>query len=400
VLIAGRKDGLMRVVYSIPQPLGSTGIGMTAWHHVDALARAGAEVTVVCTRLNQPFDDELKVRVTQTLGPIRPRLIGMANAHRLHDLRAAHIVERLHPTVVHTWPRAVRYTAIAAGNCSVLCIREAPSPYTRAAVLQAKRAWAELGLDVPARHFHRISESELQLEDEEFRAAHAVTVGSQQAAESFALAPFPVRVEVNPYGYDSQLFPQPADEPQWPPVAAFVGRCEPAKGIHTLLRAWRSARLPAGSRLLLCGALPDMVRRALGDLLDFQGVEPLGHVRDVPAVLRSSDLLVLPSFSEGSALVGYEALGAGAVPLVSTASGCPVIHDVSGLIHATGDEEGLAAHLEQAMGNPAELGRLRAGAISARGEWTWEVAGKRLLSLYRRLTDECQPPSAAARQDR
>jgi glycosyltransferase involved in cell wall biosynthesis len=144
--------------------------------------------------------------------------------------------------------------------------------------------------------------------------------------------------------------------------------------------------------------LPDVVRRALGDLLATPGVEVLGHVHDIPAVLRNSHLLVLPSFSEGSALVGYEALGAGAVPLVSTASGCPVVDNVTGLVHAVGDEDALVGHLEQVMSHPDELARLRTGAISTRAKWTWEVAGGRMLVLYRRLLMERQIPSAAARQ--
>jgi D-inositol-3-phosphate glycosyltransferase len=378
----------MRIIYSIPHPLGSKGIGTTAWHHVDSLARAGADVTAVCTRLNRTFDEDLSVQVVETLGPIRPRMIGMTNTYRLHDLRTARLVRRLRPDLVHTWPRSVLHTAAVARDFGVLCIREAPSPYTRAAVLQAKRAWADLGLDVPARHFHCIPEPELRLEDDEFRAAHVVTVGSHHAAESFDSAAFPVRIEVNPYGYDARLFPRPPPEHRWPPVAAFVGRCEPTKGIHTLLRAWRRAARPKGSRLQVCGILPGVVRHALDDLLTTPGVEVLGHVHDIPTVLRKSDLLVLPSFSEGSALVGYEALGAGAVPLVSSASGCPVVDNVNGLVHMTGDEDGLVAHLEQAMGHPEELSRLRAGAIATRTEWTWDAAGSRLLSLYRRLIAE------------
>ena len=77
----------MRVLYSIPHPLGSKGIGTTAWHHIDSLARAGADVMAVCTRLDRIFDEALSVQVVQTLGSVRPRIIGMANAYRLHDLQ-------------------------------------------------------------------------------------------------------------------------------------------------------------------------------------------------------------------------------------------------------------------------------------------------------------------------
>lgn len=390
----------MRVVYSIPQTLGSSGIGTTAWHHIDGLARAGADVTAVCTRLSRWFDPDLKIRVVQTLGPVRPRMIGRTNTYRLHDQRTARLVQQLRPDLVHTWPRATLRTAAAASEVGVLCVREAPSPYTRSAVIHAQEAWAQLGLTVPRQHFHNIGDAELEREDAEFRAAHVITVGSQQAADSFDLANFGVRIEVNPYGYDGTLFPEPRPDPQWPPVAAFVGRCEPTKGIHTLLRAWQRSNLPAGSRLLLCGAMPKVISRTLEDLLSTAGVEQLGHVNDIPGILRGSDLLVLPSFSEGSALVGYEALGAGVVSLVSTSSGCPVTDNVTGRVHMTGDEEGLTAHLEQVMGEPAELRRLRASTIASRGDWTWVAAGQRLMSLYARLTEDGYPPKAAERQVR
>jgi hypothetical protein len=52
------------------------------------------------------------------------------------------------------------------------------------------------------------------------------------------------------------------------------------------------------------------------------------------------------------------------------------------------------------MGHPDELSRLRAGAIAARADWTWNAAGDRLLSLYQRLLAEHYPPRAAARHDR
>ena len=44
---------MMRVLDSFPHPLGGTGIGTTAWHEIDALARSGAEVTAVSDRCDR-----------------------------------------------------------------------------------------------------------------------------------------------------------------------------------------------------------------------------------------------------------------------------------------------------------------------------------------------------------
>ena len=49
------QDTLMRVLYSFPTRLGTSGIGMTAWHQVAALAEHGHAVTVVCGTNERTF---------------------------------------------------------------------------------------------------------------------------------------------------------------------------------------------------------------------------------------------------------------------------------------------------------------------------------------------------------
>ncbi len=382
----------MHVLYSFPHPLGGPGIGTTAWHEVDALARAGARVTVVCGRLARGFDPALGVRTVVTLGPVRPRLVGAARAYRWHDRLAAAVVRRARPDVVHTWPRAVLQAAGAAQRSGAVSIRSAPSPYTRVAVDRARRAWEELGVDLPPRHFHGLDEAALAREDAEFAAVDGILCGSDEAARTFDGTGFEPRVRVSPYGYDTELFPDPpAREPDGPVQLVFVGRCEPAKGIHVLLRAWQRADVPPGARLVLCGSLDPRVAAALGALLGQPGVEHRGFVGDIAPVLRASHALVLPSYSEGSALAGYEALGAGIVPLVSDASGTPVAHERTGLVHPVGDVDTLVSHLQRVLGDPAERLRLRAGVLAERGRWTWPACGPRLVRAYEETRDRQRP---------
>lgn len=365
---------------SFPHPLGGQGIGTTAWHQAVGLANAGAEVTVVCTTLARPLPSG--IRVIQTLGPVRPRMMGVDRARRWHDLAASRLVVRLKPQVVHMWPRAVLRTTAAAARVGAVSLREAPSPYTRVAVQQAKAAWDELGLSWPVGHFHHQTPEELELEDREFRAVDAVLTGSSQAADSFTRASFPVEVRVHGYGYDPGLFAPPSQKRTQAPTVLFVGRCEPAKGIHVLLRAWQSLERPPTARLVLCGTMTDSVRLALRHELDEPDVRVVGRTADVAGLLGQAEALVLPSFSEGSALVGYEALGAGVVPLVSSASGVPVDHGVNGLVHGVGAVSQLRGHLETVLAQGAELARLRQGVLDSRDRWTWDEAGRRLLSVY------------------
>ena len=372
-------------MYSFPHALGSPGIGTTAWHHVVGLARAGADVLVVCTSVARPLPPDVSVRVRQTLGPVRHRMVGVDRAYRWHDALTALVVRRWRPDVVHCWPRGVLRTAAAARAVGAVSVREAPSPYTPVALRQARTAWAQIGLEPPSTHFHAMSSTVVALEDREFRAVDVVVVGSQVAADTFTEAPFDVDVRVNGYGYDPQTY-SVHDRPDDGALrVAFVGRLEPAKGLHTLLEAWGRQDRSHGETLHLCGALDETVRARLHEQLSDPTVVLRGHVSDVAGALAQADVLALPSFSEGNALVVYEAMGSAVVPLVSRAAGAPVTDGVDGLVHETGDVDQLSLHLSTVLTDAAERARLRRNAVDAATDLTWDRAGARLMNLYASL---------------
>jgi glycosyltransferase involved in cell wall biosynthesis len=111
-------------------------------------------------------------------------------------------------------------------------------------------------------------------------------------------------------------------------------------------------------------------------------VQSLGFVADVGRLLRGSDVLVLPTYTEGSALVTYEALASGAVPLVSTAAGAPVLDGGDALVHPTGDAETLANQIRQLDVRRDELARLRRAGLARAPELTWQRAAEQLLHAY------------------
>jgi glycosyltransferase involved in cell wall biosynthesis len=163
----------------------------------------------------------------------------------------------------------------------------------------------------------------------------------------------------------------------------FLGRCEPRKGLHHALRAWQAAGVgERGGRFLIGGAFVPGYRELLGGLLDGPGVEYMGFIDDAPSLMRRADALVLPSVEEGSALVSYEAMASGCVPVVSTAVGARCENRISGLVHEPGDWQMLAAHLRELEADDAFRAELRDGAASRGAELTWRKAADVLSTCY------------------
>jgi len=109
----------------------------------------------------------------------------------------------------------------------------------------------------------------------------------------------------------------------------------------------------------------------------------LGHRKDVPSLMRQSDILVLPSIEEGFGLVCVEAIGSGAVPLVSEACTDVCKHMQNALVHPIGDVEALTKHISMLHEDRELLAKLRTACLQAAPGLTWTAAGVRLLQVYR-----------------
>jgi glycosyltransferase involved in cell wall biosynthesis len=101
--------------------------------------------------------------------------------------------------------------------------------------------------------------------------------------------------------------------------------------------------------------------------------------------MRESDVLVLPTVEEGSALVTYEAQASGCVPVVSDAAGARCTHLEDALVHDAGDVAALTEHLGLLDRDPDLLARLRRRTLARREELTWAQGARDLENLYREL---------------
>ncbi len=199
--------------------------------------------------------------------------------------------------------------------------------------------------------------------------------------------------------HNAVVIPSEAWQPKREQAGRFVigaaGTFKYAKGLPYLIKA--AAKLSKRMRVdvELPGHLRESERETVATVVQQTGMAdcihfrpPLAH-RDIPAWLRSLDVFVLPSVSEGCPNILMEAMASG-VPCVATRTGAneELIEDrVSGLLVPWGNAEALA----QALGNIlAEVGvgaalgaaaRRSMQAFSAQREKTaWE-------SVYRELLD-------------
>ena len=161
-----------------------------------------------------------------------------------------------------------------------------------------------------------------------------------------------------------------------------MGVCAVRKGLHFALEAWlRSAASRTGTFRIAGEFLPGYEEQLAG-MLAHPSVQVLGHRDDVPELMRSSDILMLPSIEEGFGLVCTEAIGSGCVPLVSDACTELCVHEQDSLVHAVGDVDALTRHLTLLDRDRDRLAAMRVACLAAAPKLTWEVAGRQLLEVY------------------
>lgn len=379
----------MRVLYTFPHRIGYHGIGTTAAAQVKGLAARGVEVTVYCASAGCDLPGVQEVVETMVVGGRRvpPRVMGVDRAYRYHDWRTARALERRAESfdVVHCWPASCQRTLAVGRRLGVRTFREVVSAHTATAYESAGRESALLRVELPKGHSHRFDPKRLAIEEIEFRLADVLLVPSSYVERTFLERGFdPARLARHQYGFDPERFaPAVRHEPfPRPFTVLFAGRGEPNKGLHYALQAWHDSGASADGRFLICGAILPRYRKLLAPLLEHPSIEELGFVDDVEAVMRTVDVLVLPSVTEGSALVTYEAQGCGCVLLVSDATGAQVTHLEQALVHPVGDVRVLTEHLRMLHGDGRLLARLKAATIRGRDQLTWDRAADRLLRVY------------------
>ena len=213
------------------------------------------------------------------------------------------------------------------------------------------------------------------------------------------------RCEVIPFGLDVHVAPAPGSHPsvaavraRWTgPIALFVGRLVPYKGVEFLVRALAHADVA----VVIVGDGP--LRSSLEDLARQLGVESrtffMGAVDDetVAAWYGACDMFVLPSVTRAEAfgLVQLEAMARGK-PVISTRlpTGVPWVNQdgQTGLTVAPGDSGALAGALRRLGGDETLRQRMgRAARDRFLAEFTRERMIDRTVAMYHNIMREPVP---------
>ena len=379
----------MHVLYSFPHVLDRPGIAVTALNQILGLSRLGVKVTLFCGFVGSAvLPSSVEVHETLALAGRRipHRALGVQRAYNVHDLLtarwlAAHAGD-IH--IVHAWPRGCLRTLRSARRAGIVALRESPNPHTASVMRESLRASENAGVSLPTAHSHASNNAVLKTELLEYSEAARILVPSDYAHQEFIREGFPVqKLLQHRSGCDLSKFSErpPTRSSVTPLQVAFVGRGDPTKGLHIALRAWEQASL-VDATFTIAGRMEANYAESLKHLLQLPGVNVLGFVSDVPSLLARSDVLLLPTWTEGSALVIYEAQASGCVPMVSSASGALGRPGTDFLEHQVGAIDELAAQLTSASGNRDWLRHLSLECTRNRKKFSWDQAAVSLHGCY------------------
>lgn len=199
------------------------------------------------------------------------------------------------------------------------------------------------------------------------------------------------RPRVVPNGVDSAVFyPAPEGKATDRPTVVFAGRMDDQKGVDVLLRA--ASRLSPRPKLRLAGGgwKEAEYRRLAAELGLGERVEFLGHVprTDLPGLLRSASVVVVPSRYENLPLSVLEGMACGVAVVASRVGGVPEMMDdgVEGTLVSPEDPKALGAALARLLGDPNLAARMgAAGRRRVLAEFTWDSVAARIEAAYAEL---------------
>jgi len=387
-----REDDRVRVLYSFPHKLGADRICFVAWHQVNSLVAVGAGVLVYPGAMQRPLPANVRVHPTLARGKWRIpyKLLGSMHAFALHDYIVSRRIEKMagQIDIIHTWPLGALRTLKTAARLGIPTVLERPNAHTRFAYEVVQKECERLGITMPPGHEHAFKPDVLRKEEEEYRLADRLLCPSDFVARTFVEQGFAQeKLARHQYGFDEKAcYPdnKPRDIKRGLTML-FAGGCAPRKGLHYALEAWLQSPAHRDGTFLIVGEFIPGYSERLSSMLAHPSVHKLGFRKDLPELMRKSDILVLPSIEEGSALVTSDARGCGCVLLVSEAAGAICEHMENALVHRVGDVQTLAQHITMLYEDRALLERLRASSLGTVNEITWTAAGVKLLQVYREL---------------
>jgi glycosyltransferase involved in cell wall biosynthesis len=219
------------------------------------------------------------------------------------------------------------------------------------------------------------AEQHIQRCDAEWALADVVIANSNLTRDTYSAAGFDIgKVRVIPLGFP----PVVSEELFQPPECAdrlhvlWAGNFSVSKGAHYLLAALKSPALRKTVRVSVFGKqlLPVETVAGFEDVIEFHGTVP--HTQ-LFSIYRGADVLVLPTLSDGFAMVVSEAMSQG-LPVITTEwAGAAqfITPGENGLLVPARDSETLAEVLASSAARREQLRAMGVAARQTASRWQW-----------------------------
>jgi phosphatidylinositol alpha-mannosyltransferase len=218
------------------------------------------------------------------------------------------------------------------------------------------------------------------------RLDHRIAVS--EGARKSAARHHPGKYEVIPNGV---VIPERAEAEGREHRILFIGRHEPRKGLHVLLRAWPELRRQTGARLRVAGAEPLAVRLLLARLrVPNEGIDVLGFLsqEELTRELLVAKALVAPSLrGESFGMVLTRAFACATPVVASDISGYrDVMTPQVGLLVPPDEPQAVTAAVSALLGDEPRRAALGEAARElAVSRYSWDDIAARLAVIYERL---------------
>ncbi|MFF4618906.1 glycosyltransferase [Nonomuraea jabiensis] len=347
-----------------------------------ALARRGHDVLVHTRRSspeqppNVPLSDRVRVEYVRAGPPVPIPKDELPPYMPAFAEQLARCWARRAPDIVHAhfW---------MSGTAALLAAGDRPVVQTFHALGAVKRRWQGSADTSPPGRI----DAERRIGRE---AAAVLATCSDEVGELRAMGVPDHRISIVPCGVDLEHF-----TPEGPraargarPRVLSIGRLVPRKGVDTVLRALRE--VPEAELLIAGGSDGDPEAARLAGLAGAYGladrVKVLGSVPhdEVPALMRSADVVVTVPWYEPFGMVPLEAMACGVPVIASAVGGHLDTVDGCGVLIPPRRPQALARELRDLLGAPqraAELGA--AGARRATQRYGWPRVAEQTEAVYR-----------------
>ncbi|MFH1651698.1 MAG: glycosyltransferase [Chloroflexota bacterium] len=214
------------------------------------------------------------------------------------------------------------------------------------------------------------------------------------------------KVSVVPCGVNPDLFrPTPPEEsramlnlPRSEKIVLYVGRIDPLKGVHNLIKAISLMPAETRPRLLIIGGDPTTSREmnhleelaregGISGSVDFRGIMPQS---ELPHYYAAADVTIIPSYYESFGLVALESLACG-TPVVAADVGemkSIIRQGETGLVLADNSPQNLAGGITAALEHLSGRPSVRRKARESVRRFHWPLVAEELSHIFRQVVPE------------